>query len=205
MNNDKITKRQQEREAMLREQASRSFVNASERLLLWSAFKDFILNDFYQYILSFAESKEDQGETDDFGFSIVLSNTEICHRHKALSEYDTGLPGLYNLLVWATDWLNDEIETHGGNPVSETEIPEMLSDISVANEMDIGYIRGALSDFADSCETVGRTENLWVNIYFAFHPSCEDIPETLDASEAASIRQPNSMQELFQRITTDTY
>lgn len=201
----KDTQRQQKTEAMRHEQANRMFVNNAERLIQWMAFKDFLLNDFYQNLLDLATAKEDQGIGDDFGFSIYLYNTSISHKHLYFFSKGIGLCGLSALVSQATEWLDEEIKMQGDEhePHPYTEAPP---NFTVAWEMQNGCLHEGLSYFADDCETLGNSEHdVWVNLRFDFHPTRNEVPKEVDFAniETESLCYPDSLQKRFESILND--
>lgn len=187
------TQRQLKAEALRHEQANRSFANYAERLLQWIAFKDFLLNDFYQGILDFATAREDQGSGDDFGFSIYLYNTN--HKRPHFFSTDIGIGGLCSIVSRAMEWLDEEIGKH-----DQLDVP---SGITVGEEMENGYLRDNLGIFSDACEAVGNTDSE-VNLHVAFYPT-GDMPETMDFwnIETESLCYPNSLRKKFESILND--
>lgn len=196
MTYSKKTKKQLEKEAEQREQANRSFLRSSERLIQWMAFKDFLLNDFYQGILDFATAREDQGSGDDFGFSfsIYLYNTN--HKRPHFFSTDIGIGGLCSIVSRAVEWLDEEIGKH-----DQLDVP---SGITVGEEMENGYLRDNLGIFSDACEAVGNTDSE-VNLHVAFYPTGDDMPETMDFwnIETESLCYPNSLRKKFESILND--
>lgn len=197
----KDTQRQQKTEAMRHEQANRMFVNNAERLIQWMAFKDFLLNDFYQSLLDLATAKEDQGIGDDFGFSIYLYNTSISHKHLYFFSKGIGLCGLSALVSQATEWLDEEISIQRGEHEQCLNM-EAPPNFTVGEEMETGYLRDSLDAFADACEAIGRMDDdLWVNMDIAFYPSKDDIPKDIDfgSIETESLCYPDSLQKKVER------
>ena len=204
MEEKKKTKRQLEKEAEQRERANSSFIRGSERLLQWMAFKDFVLNDFYKTILELATSKEDLDAEDDYGFSIYLYNTNIGHHLPHFSATATGLGGLLTAICEALDWLQEECQLQGLEWECET-IGE-ADDLTCAEEMENGLLRSGLSVFTDACETIGSANNdEWVNLHIAFHPTANEVPETLDWTnlEFESLCYPDSLLKRFESISND--
>lgn len=205
MEEKKKTKKQLEKEAEQRKRANLSFLRGADLLMQWMAFKDFVLNDFYKAVLDLATEKEDQGEADDFGFSIYLYNVSMSHQHFKLSQSETGLAGLHHLLCWATQWLNDEIRAQEGE-TADTDEPEAFESLTVAEEMEGSYIRESLNAFAEACETVGSADgDQWVNLYFDFHHNEASVPDELDFAniEAVSLCYPDSLKTRFENILND--
>lgn len=205
MEEKKKTKRQLEKEAALREQANRSFLRGTELLVQWMAFKDFILNDFYQAVLNLATEKEDQGEADDFGFSIFLYNTNMMCGHPHFFSTGKGLCGLSALVSRVTEWLDEEIKMLGDEhePHPCTEAPQ---NFTVAWEMQNGCLHEGLSYFANDCETLGNSDHdVWVNLRFDFHPTKNEVPKEVDFAniETESLCYPDSLQKRFESILND--
>ena len=205
MEESRKTKKQLEKEAEQRERANRSFLRGSERLIQWMAFKDFLLNDFYQSLLDLSTAREDQGEPDNFGFSIYLYNTNISHRHPSLSLSCAGLGGLQHLLYWATQWLNDEFGMSKGEQWPSTEDPELIESLSVGEEMESGCLRETLDGFSEACEAVGALDDIYVNLFIAFYGSKGEMPSGLDFGciETESLHYPDSLKKMFQVLLDD--
>ena len=204
MEEKKKTKRQLEKEAEQRERANRSFQIRSECLMQWMAFKDFVLNDFYQAILDLATAKEDQGTEDDYGFSIYLYNTNMGHPLPHFSTTCSGLGGLLTAICEALDWMQEECRLQGLE--WECEPAEVPDSLTCAEEMENGLLRSGLSAFADACETIGSADNdEWVNLHIAFHPTAGEEPETLDWGSLVfeSLCYPDSLLKKFESIADE--
>jgi hypothetical protein len=188
------TQRQLKTEALQREQANRSFVNGAERLIQWMAFKDFLRNDFYQSLLDLATAREDLGTSDDFGFSIYLYDTS--HKRPHFFSTGVGIGGLCSIVSQAMEWLDEDIGKY-----EQLDTPPV---ITAGEEMENGYLRDNLDAFSDVCEAVGDTGSD-VNLYIAFYPTGDDMPETMDFwnIETESLRYPNSLRKKFEIMLDD--
>ena len=197
MEEKKKTKRQLEKEAALREQANRSFLRGSERLIQWMAFKDFLLNDFYQSLLDLSSARED--------FSIYLYNTDFGHRHQHFFSTGKGLSGFSALVSRAMEWLDEEIRLQGGEHESR-QPDEVPQNFTVAWEMQNGCLHDGLSDLADACETLGSLDNdVWINMHIAFYPTKNEIPKEMDFADIVteSLCYPDSLLKRFESISND--
>lgn len=199
MKETKKTQRQLKAEALQREQVNRSFVNDAERLIQWTAFKDFLLGDFYKSLLDLATANEDRCIGDEYGFSIYLYNTSIGHKHLYFFSKGIGLCGLSALVSRATEWLDEEISIQRGEHEQCLDM-EVPPNFTVAEEMEGGYLRDSLNAFADACEAIGRMDDdLWVNMNIAFYSSKDDIPKDIDfgSTETESLCYPDLLQKKF--------
>lgn len=205
MKDTRQTERQREREALQRERTNQSFVINAERLIQRMAFKDFLLNDFYQSLIDLATAREDQGEPDDFGFSIYLYNTDFGHRHHHFFSTGKGLYGFSALVSRATEWLDEEIRLQGGEHDSRWP-DDVPPDFTVAWEMQNGCLHDGLSDLADDCETLGSLDNdVWINMHIAFYPTKSEIPKEMDFADIVteSLCYPDSLLKRFESLSND--
>ena len=205
MDESRKTKKQLEKEAEQRERANHSFLRGSERLIQWMAFKDFLLNDFYQSLIDLSTAREDQGEPDDFGFSIYLYNTDFGHRHQHFFSTGKGLYGFSALVSRAMEWLDEEIRLQGGEHESRRP-DDVPPDFTVAWEMQNGCLHDGLSDLADACETLGSLDNdVWINMHIAFYPTKSEIPKEMDFADIVteSLCYPDSLLKRFESISND--